>query len=150
MKIRRITDRAAFDALAPVWDAVAAESGQTSPFHSHDWFVCCWNAALPDRPPEALVKQVLIALALTPVALGSACATAVVNTGTTPGTGGSTSSTTEATTTAGTGGAAGASGTGGGPPGSCVKAVDCVALNDACNVGTCINGQIHEFFLIDG
>ena len=36
MKIRRITDRAGFDALAPVWDAVAAESGQTSPFHSHD------------------------------------------------------------------------------------------------------------------
>jgi CelD/BcsL family acetyltransferase involved in cellulose biosynthesis len=57
MKIRRITDRAGFDALAPVWNALAAESGQTSPFHSHEWFACCWNTALPDRQPEALVVE---------------------------------------------------------------------------------------------
>jgi CelD/BcsL family acetyltransferase involved in cellulose biosynthesis len=57
MKTRRITDRAEFDALAPVWAAVAAESGQTSPFHSHDWFITCWNAVIPDRQPEALVIE---------------------------------------------------------------------------------------------
>ena len=57
MKIRRITDGAAFDALAPVWDAVAAESGQTSPFQSHSWFACCWHATPPDRQPEALVVE---------------------------------------------------------------------------------------------
>ena len=57
MKTRRITDRAEFDALAPVWASVAAESGQTSPFHSHDWFACCWNVAIPDRQPEVLVVE---------------------------------------------------------------------------------------------
>ncbi|HET7874569.1 MAG TPA: hypothetical protein VFN71_03515, partial [Methylomirabilota bacterium] len=57
MKIRRVTDFPAFQALGPMWSAVAAESGQTSPFHSHDWFGCCWKAALPDRQPEALVVE---------------------------------------------------------------------------------------------
>src|SRR5207247_356387 len=57
MKTRRITDRAEFDALAPVWAAVAAESGQTSPFHSHDWFASCWNVATPDRQPEVIVVE---------------------------------------------------------------------------------------------
>ena len=57
MKTRRITDRAEFDALAPVWAAVAAESGQTSPFHSHDWFASCWSVAIPDRQPEVLVVE---------------------------------------------------------------------------------------------
>jgi hypothetical protein len=93
--------------------------------------------------PRALQSPfTLLFLVLTPVALGSACATAVE----TPGTGGSsaTSTTSSASTTAGTGGAGTTSttvGAGGDmPPGSCTLAADCVALNDACNVGTCING----------
>ncbi|HET8579231.1 MAG TPA: GNAT family N-acetyltransferase [Methylomirabilota bacterium] len=57
MKIRRVTELAAFEALGPIWGAVARESGQTSPFHSHEWFLCCWRAAAPDHRPEALVIE---------------------------------------------------------------------------------------------
>ena len=48
MKVRRIDTREGFEALAPVWQSVATESGQTSPFLSHEWFGCCWGAA-PNR-----------------------------------------------------------------------------------------------------
>ena len=38
-------------------------------------------------------------------------------------------------------GAGGAGGEGGkGPPGSCTTASDCTAMNDACNLGSCVNG----------
>lgn len=57
MKIRCVNDLAAFEALGAVWTAVAGESGQTSPFHSHDWFLCCWRSAAPGRQPEALVVE---------------------------------------------------------------------------------------------
>ena len=57
MKIWRVNELAAFEALGPMWSAVAGESGQSSPFHSHDWFACCWRAAAPDRQPEALVVE---------------------------------------------------------------------------------------------
>lgn len=57
MKIRRVTDPAAFEALGSVWAALSGESGQTSPFHSHDWFLRCWRAAAPDHEPETLVVE---------------------------------------------------------------------------------------------
>src|SRR5689334_6621437 len=66
-------------------------------------------------------------LTLLPFALGGACATGIV---------------------VGTGGAGGGSSSSGGEdagrpdaaPGPCTMAIDCVALNDSCNVGTCVNG----------
>jgi CelD/BcsL family acetyltransferase involved in cellulose biosynthesis len=57
MKTRRIETLEGFDGLGPVWTALAAESGQTSPFHSHDWFRCCWQWAAPSRQPELLVIE---------------------------------------------------------------------------------------------
>jgi hypothetical protein len=41
----------------------------------------------------------------------------------------------------GAGGTGGAGGGTGGNVGPCTKAVDCTAFTDACNVGTCINGE---------
>jgi len=57
MKIRHVSDLAEFETLGPAWSALAGESGQTSPFHSHDWFLCCWRAAGPDHRPEILVVE---------------------------------------------------------------------------------------------
>jgi CelD/BcsL family acetyltransferase involved in cellulose biosynthesis len=56
--VRRIDTLHAFEALAPVWNAVATESGQTSPFVSHEWLGCCWRAAVvAHRRPEVLLVE---------------------------------------------------------------------------------------------
>jgi CelD/BcsL family acetyltransferase involved in cellulose biosynthesis len=47
----------AFEELALAWTQLAAEAGQTSPFLSHDWFRCCWQAAAPEERPEILVVK---------------------------------------------------------------------------------------------
>jgi CelD/BcsL family acetyltransferase involved in cellulose biosynthesis len=57
VKVRRLDSLDGFEALAPVWHAVATESGQTSPFLSHEWFGCCWRAATPARRPEILLVE---------------------------------------------------------------------------------------------
>ena len=57
MKVRRVDTLEGFEALKPAWHAVATESGQTSPFLSHQWFGCCWRAAPPARRPELLVVE---------------------------------------------------------------------------------------------
>jgi len=57
VKVRRLDTLEGFEALAPMWQALAAESGQTSPFLSHDWFGCCWRATTPDRRPEILLVE---------------------------------------------------------------------------------------------
>lgn len=57
MKVRRIQDLAGFRDLSSIWGEVARESGQTSPFLSHDWFECCWIASPPPRRPEVLVVE---------------------------------------------------------------------------------------------
>jgi CelD/BcsL family acetyltransferase involved in cellulose biosynthesis len=36
---------------------LATESGQTSPFLSHEWFGCCWRAATAARQPEVLLVE---------------------------------------------------------------------------------------------
>jgi hypothetical protein len=81
------------------------------------------------------------AAALALVGLGFGCATGVTVPGETGGAGGTTTSSVT-TGTGGTGGVetGGGSSTGGGPPGMCTVAADCLALQDACNAGTCING----------
>jgi len=53
--VRRIDSIEEFRALAPVWSELTRESGQTSPFLSHDWFSCCWLTSGPERHPEVLV-----------------------------------------------------------------------------------------------
>ena len=57
MKVRRIDTREGFEALAPVWQSVATESGQTSPFLSHEWYGCCWGAAGAESRPEVLLVE---------------------------------------------------------------------------------------------
>ncbi|HXG02814.1 MAG TPA: GNAT family N-acetyltransferase [Candidatus Binatia bacterium] len=57
MKLRRVTALREFDALAPVWEEVAREAGQSSPFLSHDWFACCWRTAGPQRRREVWVLE---------------------------------------------------------------------------------------------
>jgi len=57
MRVRLATSLREFDALAPVWRELTRESGQTSPFLSHDWFACCWRTAGPDRRREAWVIE---------------------------------------------------------------------------------------------
>jgi CelD/BcsL family acetyltransferase involved in cellulose biosynthesis len=57
LRVRRIQTDGDFRALAAVWDDLAARSGQTSPFVSHDWFACCWPAVAPTRRPEVLVVE---------------------------------------------------------------------------------------------
>jgi hypothetical protein len=81
----------------------------------------------------------VVAGALTLLGLGFGCATGVTVTG---GAGGET--TTTSSSSSSTGGAGGAmttsssSSTGGAGP--CTVAADCIAFQDACNAGTCING----------
>lgn len=57
MKVRRIESLDRFQALAPAWAALARESGQTSPFLSHEWFTCCWRASGSSRRLETLVVE---------------------------------------------------------------------------------------------
>jgi CelD/BcsL family acetyltransferase involved in cellulose biosynthesis len=57
MKVRRIDSRQGFEALAPLWTDLAREGGHSSPFLSHDWFACCWEAGAPSRRAEALVVE---------------------------------------------------------------------------------------------
>jgi len=38
-------------------ESVATESGQTSPFLSHEWFGCCWGAAGAESRPEVLLVE---------------------------------------------------------------------------------------------
>jgi CelD/BcsL family acetyltransferase involved in cellulose biosynthesis len=53
---RRVTTPGEFEALAPAWADLAARSGRTSPFLSHDWFRSCW-AAQPDRAEVLVVED---------------------------------------------------------------------------------------------
>jgi len=57
LQIRRIERAKDFVGLAPLWCKLASESGQTSPFLSHDWFWCCWHAIWPHRRPEILLIE---------------------------------------------------------------------------------------------
>jgi CelD/BcsL family acetyltransferase involved in cellulose biosynthesis len=57
VKVRLVTSLREFDALAPIWREVAGESGQASPFLSHDWFACCWRTAGPNRGREVWVVE---------------------------------------------------------------------------------------------
>ena len=73
MRVRRIETRDDFEALAPVWRSVATESGQASPFLSHEWFGCCWRATGPGRRPEVLlVEDSAGAVAIVPLVRWSA------------------------------------------------------------------------------
>ena len=57
MKTRRVESLAGFEALSPAWATVVRESGQTSPFLSHEWFTCCWRGAGAGRRPEAILVE---------------------------------------------------------------------------------------------
>jgi CelD/BcsL family acetyltransferase involved in cellulose biosynthesis len=57
LKIRRIERAEELAALAPMWAELGGASGQNSPFLSHDWFWCCWQAVAPQRRPEILVIE---------------------------------------------------------------------------------------------
>jgi CelD/BcsL family acetyltransferase involved in cellulose biosynthesis len=57
LSIRRIERARDFMALAPLWSKLAGESGQLSPFFSHEWFWCCWHGVWPRRRPEILVLE---------------------------------------------------------------------------------------------
>jgi CelD/BcsL family acetyltransferase involved in cellulose biosynthesis len=57
MRVRRVDSRQGFEALATAWKDLAREGGHSSPFLSHDWFACCWDAAPPSRRPEVLVVE---------------------------------------------------------------------------------------------
>jgi CelD/BcsL family acetyltransferase involved in cellulose biosynthesis len=55
LRASRVTDAAGFAALAPVWGDLAARAGRVSPFLTHEWHACCWDAVQPDRRPEVVV-----------------------------------------------------------------------------------------------
>jgi CelD/BcsL family acetyltransferase involved in cellulose biosynthesis len=57
LRIRRIEQARDFVALELMWSRLIAESGQTSPFLSYDWFWCCWHGVWPQRRPEILVVE---------------------------------------------------------------------------------------------
>lgn len=57
LRIRRIEKARDFVALAPIWAQLVRDSGQVSPFFSHDWFWCCWHGVWPQRRPEILVIE---------------------------------------------------------------------------------------------
>jgi CelD/BcsL family acetyltransferase involved in cellulose biosynthesis len=68
LRTRRVGSAGDFQALASVWAELAARSGQSSPFLSHDWFACCWSALPPHRQPEVLlVEEAGSAVALLPL-----------------------------------------------------------------------------------
>jgi CelD/BcsL family acetyltransferase involved in cellulose biosynthesis len=55
LRASRVTDSAGFAGLAPVWADLVSRAGRPSPFLSHEWFSCCWDAVQPDRRPEVVV-----------------------------------------------------------------------------------------------
>lgn len=55
--IRRIDKARDFMALGPLWNKLARESGQLSPFLSYDWFWCCWHGVWPKHRPEILLLE---------------------------------------------------------------------------------------------
>jgi CelD/BcsL family acetyltransferase involved in cellulose biosynthesis len=55
LRASRVTDAAGFRALATVWTDLIARAGHVSPFLTHEWFSCCWDAVQPDRRPEVVV-----------------------------------------------------------------------------------------------
>ncbi len=57
LKIRSIERAEEFADLAPLWSELAAASGETSPFMSHDWFWCCWHALQGEERPEVLLME---------------------------------------------------------------------------------------------
>lgn len=57
LRVRRLDDAAEFHGLAPLWEEIVAQGGQTSPFLSHDWFRCCWDAVRPARSPELVIVE---------------------------------------------------------------------------------------------
>jgi CelD/BcsL family acetyltransferase involved in cellulose biosynthesis len=57
VRVRRLTSLRDFDALAAVWADVTRESGQQSPFLSHDWFACCWRTAGLNRRREVWIIE---------------------------------------------------------------------------------------------
>jgi CelD/BcsL family acetyltransferase involved in cellulose biosynthesis len=57
LRARRVRQASDLAALAPAWAEIAAQSGQGSPFLSHDWFACCWKAVPPGRRPELVVVE---------------------------------------------------------------------------------------------
>ena len=57
LAVRRVRGFAEFAALEPVWSRIAAEAGVISPFLSHDWFACCWQASEGQQAPEVLVVE---------------------------------------------------------------------------------------------
>lgn len=57
MKVRRVQDLAGFRDLAGAWRELCRDSGQTSPFLSHDWFDCCWRACDSVRRPEVVLVE---------------------------------------------------------------------------------------------
>jgi CelD/BcsL family acetyltransferase involved in cellulose biosynthesis len=57
VKSRVITSLREFDALAPLWRDMVEESGQRSPFLSHDWFATCWRGAGPNRQREVTILE---------------------------------------------------------------------------------------------
>jgi CelD/BcsL family acetyltransferase involved in cellulose biosynthesis len=67
MKVKRVDTLEAFEALAPLWQAVATESGQMSPFLSHEWFGCCWRAAGARRPEVLVVEDSAGPVAMIPL-----------------------------------------------------------------------------------
>jgi CelD/BcsL family acetyltransferase involved in cellulose biosynthesis len=70
LRARRLEQPADLAALAPVWSDIAAQSGLTSPFLSHDWFTCCWKAVPAGRRPEiVLVEDEQSPVAVIPLAL---------------------------------------------------------------------------------
>ena len=57
VRVRRIETFREFVDLAPAWSELARASGQASPFLSHDWFWCCWQAEREGYRPEILVVE---------------------------------------------------------------------------------------------
>lgn len=55
--VRQVTTRDGFEALAPAWAELATQTGRSTPFSSHDWFACCWDAAGADERPEVLLLE---------------------------------------------------------------------------------------------
>jgi len=57
VRTRLVRTAAELAGLAPVWAELNRQAGQVSPFLSHDWFSCCWNAVAPGRSAEVVVIE---------------------------------------------------------------------------------------------
>ena len=57
LKCKRIHSFEEFRSLQPAWLEVVKATGQDSPFMSHDWFSCCWQAVQPEKKPEIIVVE---------------------------------------------------------------------------------------------